>query len=367
MKQGKTLSQLAAEIERQAGAKQDFIAPTSMLEAVVVDPTPRTGDVETARKEVQILKKTGTSTFLPIGAQAHKQIAERLQIPGRYYERMMLEQPELLAENINTWFQAGPEKRMLRVMDGRLRAFLSDKYLRIDNYDVANAVLPVLASIDGVRNLSSEITETRMYIKAVTSKVTRQIISKRAVKGEMVEAGVMVTNSEIGLGAVSVKPYALFLWCTNGAVIDKGMRAAHIGRRVEGEDITGLLSDETKQLEDRAMLAKIKDVVAASFDVARFSAWIDKVQGSTERKIEGNPASAIEELAQVFSFNDGEKSTVMRHFIEGGDLSQFGVMNAITRAAEDLDSYDRATEFEAMGPALIELPAGDWKRIAQAA
>jgi len=34
---------------------------------------------------------------------------------------------------------------------------------------------------------------------------------------------------------------------------------------------------------------------------------------------------------------------------------------------EDVESYDRATDFERMGGQLIELPANDWRRIAEAA
>lgn len=359
MKQGKTLSQLALEIERQSAVKKDYLAKTDKLDAVVT-ATPGAG-------EVQLLMRNGTDQILPIGDTAHKQIGERLGIPARYYDRMRTEQPHLLANNINTWLHDTRETRMVRTLDGKVRAFLSDKYQRIDNFDIANVVLPVLAGIPGIETVSTEVTESRMYIKAISHDVRHKLITKRAVQGEMVEAGVMITNSEIGLGAVSVKPYAMFLWCLNGAVIDKGMRAAHVGRKLDASDeILTLLSDEAKAADDRAVMLKVRDVVRASFDMAKFSRWIETVQASTERKIEGDPGKAIELLADTFSMQEGERVSVLRHFIEGGDLSQFGLMNAVTRTAEDLESYDRATEFETFGPAIIELPAGQWKTIAQA-
>lgn len=43
------------------------------------------------------------------------------------------------------------------------------------------------------------------------------------------------------------------------------------------------------------------------------------------------------------------------------------MLNAFTRTAEDLADYDRATDFERIGGQIIELPANDWKRIAEAA
>jgi len=35
--------------------------------------------------------------------------------------------------------------------------------------------------------------------------------------------------------------------------------------------------------------------------------------------------------------------SVLRDLIEGGNLSQYGLINALTRTAEDAKSYDRAT------------------------
>lgn len=45
------------------------------------------------------------------------------------------------------------------------------------------------------------------------------------------------------------------------------------------------------------------------------------------------------------------------------DLSQYGVINAITRTAEDQESYDRATELETIGYKVIDLSASQWREI----
>lgn len=62
---------------------------------------------------------------------AHGQIAQRLDIPAKYYNRMRSEAPALLAANVNNWFQEQPERRMIRTLDGKARAFLSDRYRRV--------------------------------------------------------------------------------------------------------------------------------------------------------------------------------------------------------------------------------------------
>jgi hypothetical protein len=351
MKTGKSLSELAAEIERQRSPdnKQDYIADTTAV---------------TMNDDVT-LSIAGNGAAMPLNGIAHRQLAERIQIPAKYYDRMRAEAPHLLARNVNHWLQNNPERRMIRTLDGKVRAFLSDRYQRIDNYDVANVALPVLAEIPGVRAVSTEITESRLYIKAITSEVRAEVKSRRV--GDVVEAGVMISNSEVGLGAITVKPFALFLACLNGMVRDKSaLRAAHVGRRVEGDEIAALLTDNTKRLEDLAVLSKVRDVVKAAFDAARFQEWIAKIEETTHQQITGDVPKAVEALAEHYTLDQNERSSVLRHLIAGGDLSRYGLVNAVTRTAEDLASYDRATELETMGGNLIELPASEWRAIAGA-
>ena len=43
------------------------------------------------------------------------------------------------------------------------------------------------------------------------------------------------------------------------------------------------------------------------------------------------------------------------------------MVNAITRAAQEIEDYDRATELEKMGGKVLELAGHEWKRVAEAA
>lgn len=348
MKEGKTLVELAQEIERQREAKRDYIADTRGL-TMQTDCT---------------LSISGNGDAMPVNPIAHRQIAERIQIPAKYYDRLLQTAPELLATNVNHWLHSNPERRMVRTLDGKVRSFLSDRYQRIDNHEVSQVVLPVLAEIPGIRAVSAEVTESRLYIKAVTSEVRHELRTKRV--GDIVEAGVMICNSEIGLGAVSVKPFALFLACLNGAVRDKAsMRAAHVGRAIESQEIAELLSDNTKRLEDMAVLSKVRDVVRSAFDQQVFRAWMESWQEASEQPVTRDVPVVIEALAERFVLNVTEQNSVLKHLIAGGDLTRFGLANAITRTAEDASGYDRATELETAGAQLIELPRSEWRELAE--
>ena len=43
------------------------------------------------------------------------------------------------------------------------------------------------------------------------------------------------------------------------------------------------------------------------------------------------------------------------------------MVNAVTHYSQDVEGYDRATEFEALGGKLIELASTEWKGLAHAA
>ena len=87
----------------------------------------------------------------------------------------------------------------------------------------------------------------------------------------------------------------------------------------------------------------------------------------TEGKIVGDPAKAVEVLARKVGANETEKGGILRSLIEGGDLSRWGIVNAITHQAHEAVTYDRAVEFEAMGGMLVELPRDEWKEGREAA
>lgn len=347
MKAGKTLVEMAQELERQSKAKADYLVDTQSLEM-----TP----------EGELTIENGTLHEFQVNDNAHSQIAQRLKIPAKYYNRMLSDAPALLAENVNEWLHSQPERRMIRTLDGWARAFLSDRYRRLDNFQLAEAVLPVLGEMGGGIEIASvELTERRMYIKAVNKRLELEV-----KPGDAVQAGICITNSEIGLGSLRVEPLVYRLVCKNGMIAqDYSTRKYHVGRAAE-EDAFELFSDETLKADDHAFYLKVQDTVRAAVDLAKFSTIVNRMKEATEQKIEGNPVSAVEVLSNQFGYNSEEKSSVLTHLIQGGDLSAYGLMNAVTRTSQDVEDYDRATDLERDGSKVLSLPASSWKAIAMA-
>jgi hypothetical protein len=353
MKQHLALADLAKEIVRQRDAKRDFIARQGAIE------------METLDDEVCLaLGADAQRQHYTIRPHAHAQIASRLGVPKRYYDRMREEAPDLLTTNVNGWLERDADAcRMVRTLDGAVRAFLSDRYQRIENEDIAEVALPVLAEQPDMRVESCAVTERRLYIKALFPRIAGEV-----AKGDVVQAGVIISNSEVGAGAIEVAPLLFRLVCLNGLIVqDHRVRGFHIGPRIiEGDDVRELLTDEARQADDRAILLKLRDVVRACADPAQFETRLERLRRAAQEPVTGDLAKAVEVLALKSGLNEAERGSVLRHLIMGGDLTRWGLVNAVTRIANDALSYDRATELEALGGTLLDLPRQDWREIAEA-
>ena len=350
MKSGKSLVELATEIQRQAEGKRDFVADTREMHM-----TPQ-GQLEMDVNDTQVT--------VDVTPHTHGQIAQRVGIPAPYYKRMQAEAPQLLATNVNTWFNDKPERRMVRTLDGNARAFLSDRYRILDHYEILEAVLPVVGEMgEGIDIVSTEITDNRIYLKVINKRLELEV-----KKGDAVQAGFVISNSEIGMGAVRVEPLIYRLVCLNGMIAqDYSQKKYHVGRAAASEeDAYELFSDETLKADDQAFMLKIRDTVRAAVDIAKFTTIVDRMKAATEQRIEGNPVKAVEVTTKTFGLSQGEHSSVLTHLIQGGDLTAYGMLNAITRTAQDVESYDRATELEAVGSKVLSLPQPTWREIAYA-
>ena len=139
MKSGVTLQQMLTEVKRQSESKEDYLIAPNRLR------------MESYGKEMflHLSDDSGTELIEPmtITGIAHRQIGTHLRIPAAYYDRMREERPDLLAYNANTWFKQESSQRMLRTLDGSARAYLSNRYRRIDNIDIAGVTLPILGGL----------------------------------------------------------------------------------------------------------------------------------------------------------------------------------------------------------------------------
>jgi hypothetical protein len=362
MKTGGDLSTVLQEVRRVEESKKDFIAPKGLLSMVVLETErirtsgtdPDQDGKPAAGPAPRIQFKAGDRHYsFNVRKRAHDQMAQELGIPGQYYKRMLEADPELLAVNVNRWMgQDRGTRRMVRTIDGDMRAYLSDRYRPLDNFDLAEAVLPILMG-DGIKVESLALTEDRFYLKAVNARMTKEV-----KVGDPVQMGIVVSNSEVGAGALKVEPLIYRLACLNGMIReDMRTRKYHVGRRTgeDGEDAASrFFSDETRRLDNKAFFAKVRDTVAGGFNEAFFSQEVEKLQAAAGAPIVEKIEDVMERISDRHGLNETERGSVLDAFIKGGDLTRYGLANAVTLTAQGVDSYDRSQELERIGGRLID-------------
>ena len=341
MKQGiKTVQRLYDELERQRNARQDILASTKSIN-FSSDSRGSVVSVDTGDKLLHFA----------VSDLAHAQIADRLSIPKKYYDRMRAENPSLLDVNVNVWLANEPETRMLRTLDGKLRAFLSDRYRRLDNLELLHHILPVISEMKGCEIISQDITDTHLYLKVISKNVKAEIST-----GDVVQAGFVISNSEIGLGALKIEPLVYRLVCKNGMINkDYSHKKYHTGKQVADTDNAyELYSDATLAADDKAYFLKVQDIVAAAVDEAKFNLTVEKMRKAKDIDTGEDHLKTVEVLCDRYVLNKQEYANILMHFMQNKDFSLFGLTNAVTRSSQDCKDYNRATELERIGGLLLE-------------
>jgi hypothetical protein len=263
----------------------------------------------------------------------------------------------------------------VRTLDGTARAFLTDSYQRRDNFELMTYLLPTLTAQDeaGVSPWSfhsQSLTEDYLYLKMIHINAAA-ITTKRGVD-DLVHAGLVITNSEVGKRALRIEPLIWWKWCLNGCIATRySQRKVHLGKKYQSEDpVAVMLSDETKRLEDEAFFSKAKDVIAYFANPETFEKIVREIEATTDRDITGKVEKGVEVLSNMIGLQSAESEGVLRNLINNSDrygLTQYGLLNAVTRVAQDVESYDRAYELETAADKVIDLAPSQWREISEAA
>ncbi|GJF26560.1 DUF932 domain-containing protein [Streptomyces sp. HO565] len=363
------LPDLVRILEDQQRHKLDVIAPASALRL-------REGNVHVEGVESLITEDGVTEVdgiYRPT-AVADEGIADKLRIPLAYLRRMRTGNVPLLDENVNAWLRQEPERRFMlrafrgeggpgRPAEGVARALLSDSYKLMDNFDL------LLAALDGVKQsghptrvTGCDLTDRRMYVRVESEAVAVQ--ARELLRGyrspfdgrsgdelPMISAGFVITNSEVGSGAYSITPRAVIQVCRNGLTMNRDvMRAVHLGGKQDEGIISWSGQTQRKTLE--LITSKTTDAVRTFLSREYVEAKLSEMEDAAGKRL-AEPTKTIEHVTKTLSIGAEAKDMILAHFVQGGQMTAGGVMNAVTSTAQTLTDADQAAALEALAvPAL---------------
>ena len=343
MNQGMALSELASRLEHESSRKRDYITPASIVRYY----PPHTIQMQSDQMAYQVLRPTN---------HAFGQITDYVGIPRKYVLRMRESAPNLLAENINVWLARDEKIRMVRTVDGELRAFVSDRYRRLDNIDLLKSVLPVLSEMQ-LTVRSSSLTATKMYLKFTMPRMQAEVRP-----GDIVEWGCALSNSEVGDGSVVVQPFMLILHCTNGMMMNRIVDTYHIGKKINpAEEESLFLTEETVEADDRAFWLKVRDTIGTVLSQAYFDTTIASLAEAAGTPITGQIKKVTEMVAARFVLTDPQSEVLFENLVREHDYTKWGLSNAVTAIANNTEDYEEATRLELIGGKIVNLASSEWR------
>jgi len=319
------LQTLIDELERQSPLKWDRKINSSQLEMISSEN----------RVRFQI-----NGDNLTITKPCHAQVAERLEIPTKYYHKMETEASELLVENVNTWLKKTEKDFFIRGLGESVRAFLSERYRVIDHLDVLYCSLNELQAHEAEFE-DCFLSETEMSVKVKSNKL-RDFIRH---KDDLIIGGLLLTNSETGHKALRVEPRTFRVKCANGMVIEEFMtRQIHLGND----------NDMPNEIIYLSIRRSIKELFS------RFGELIQTLRETTEIKV-NNPQRVINNVVEHYRLSETQKENILIAFGAEPEYDKYGIANAVTRAAQVEESWEKSLELERIGGKLIVLPMQEFK------
>lgn len=241
---------------------------------------------------------------------------------------------------------------------GYARALLSSRYRPIDNWDVLGTVLRGLqsAGFSGHVVRQADLTDNRMYLRISVPEITAlapvllrnyrsPFSGARGADNPVVEAGIVITNSETGGAAFTITPELVVQICTNGMTIKQDMiRKTHLGSKLDEGVVR--VSDETRRKNLELVASQTKDAIETFLDPAYVERAIARIEDQSEEPV-GDVTKAVETIVSRPAFTKDDMSGLLSAFIDGGDRTKGGLANAITAYSQSVTDADRAYDMDA--------------------
>lgn len=235
---------------------------------------------------------------------------------------------------------------------GYARAFLSDSYRTIDNWDILQSAMQGMKAAGLGSNVvhSADLTDRRMYMKVVVPEISvlapellkdyrSPFTGARGADNPVVFAGFVIGNSETGNGSFFIRPELQFQVCDNGMTIKQDVISKrHLGSKIEDDGVIRY-SDETMKSNLKTIQLQTRDAIRTFLDTDYMERAIRKVTEQAGAPVD-KPSDVVTRLVKRDAFSKEDTDGLLEAFIKGGDMTRGGVMQAITAYSQEVRKSD---------------------------
>ena len=233
---------------------------------------------------------------------AQQSICNRLGIPIHYLRKCPV---DIQQNNLNYWIKREKnDKLFFRFDGGDVRAIFTPRYVPTDNLEVLDRLIE--QGYKPSTRVQCSLDDEFMLVSVPDEKETFK------VNGDKMTPGISVSNSEVGLAALTVSSFVLRLICTNGMISKTSYSASY--RHVSSE----LLSN----------LPRVLNALKSGVEQQK-----ERFRISLESKVD-NPEATIESFNRQFELRKEEKEAVEWALALEYGFTMFSVVNTYTKAAQ---------------------------------
>lgn len=369
------LRKLGDELRRQQENRVDCIVDTRQL---MLDSTHR------HRLVLRPIEGTQATEWIdedgvPFMEQAIEQLAERFDpsIPSGFLKRLLADRNHRALDLMNGLWSDKPTRLFFRILDGNVRAVLSDRYKVMDHLDIAVEAITAAQELEA-EPIEASLSDRHMRLKLTSRAIRDKLAAVRnsgdrrnwyagglgnqsylsqvgaRTQGELDDPDVIhpvvtIRNSETGHGGLNVRIGILQAVCFNLATVEEVVNKVHLGRRLDA----GIYGNETRSLDAQTAVSAARDAVRAAFNPELFSRLVARIRASTEDVIEA-PGAAVDNIVAANNLSDDDKVGILAQFQSGTwAATRYGLAQSIGRYAQEIEGAEKSAELEELAGAVM--------------
>ena len=353
------LIEFTNELERQMKPdnRQDLIVPTNTNQLLF--------GTDGKTMWLDVPQPEGSSTpfrSLQMTEYVQRSIASYYGVHASYFRKMKAKgKLSLICRNINEWIPTETKynKRLIRTLDNEVIGYLGPHYFCINNYDLVSVVFKKLKEIAEKTGITYDVqridlTESHLYMK-ITSPQLQDEVHHFRQKGEAVEGGIIIRNTEVGDGAFIVEPFINVLVCTNGLIRTKIIEKYKQVHRGKEQDIgTYGYNTAIYNAKMNVIIEQVRGYIDTVFTPEIFHKWVDEINGKAKIELP-KPVVAIDNLITHFNLSETMKDVILNQFTKEASPTVWGLSMAVTRVAQDEKDYESQINMERIGAKILEM------------
>ena len=219
---------------------------------------------------------------------AKTQLFQRAEIPIRFANKLIDYE---LHDTLYMLFKAllpktSPDGLLIRKVRDTIKGVLSTKYKRFDSALFLESFVTTCMD-NAYMPYDAVVSDTSYYLKFIYPRIVE-------VDDDPIIFMLSMQTSDYGANALKLEAGVLRLMCVNGIIGFNLLRHIHIGRRFridEELEVTKLLSDETLELDTKAVASAVRDIVSKS--IGAFDYLIEIVSDACDKHIPDEEAAKL--------------------------------------------------------------------------